>query len=147
MKKNHVGQAVLRGLFLCYLTALLLITVFRPWSGSWQLMGGRLHLTFLKDYVSIFHNSIPVFIYLFVGNIIWFVPFGFYICGILQNPLLRTVWAGFLFSLFIEIMQYVLGTGITETDDLLLNTVGCLIGAMIGAGVQRIIRGRRLSLR
>ncbi len=72
------------------------------------------------------------FTYLFVGNIVWFVPFGMYLqyMGI-SKTLVRTVLYGFLFSLLIETLQYVFGTGFSELDDLVLNTLGAWIGGVI----------------
>lgn len=119
-------------LFVLYLAVLLCITVIRPGSGGYRFMGGSLHLTVLADYVPIFHNSIPWFLYLFVGNIVWFLPFGYYLTRFHLISVCRAVFYGFLFSLFIEIMQYVLGTGISEPDDLILNTLGSLLGSLIG---------------
>ena len=34
-------------------------------------------------------------------------------------------------SLGIELSQYVFGTGVTEIDDIILNTLGCLLGGII----------------
>lgn len=70
-----------------YLITLLMITIFRPWRGSYHFMGGTLNLT-----------------------------------------------------LFIETTQYILGTGISEIDDLILNTFGSLIGWGIGSCILGIVR-------
>ena len=51
-------------------------------------------------------------------------------------PLLRAALWGFLLSLAIETMQYILGSGISELDDLILNTVG----AMLGYGLLRVFQ-------
>ena len=64
-------------------------------------------------------------------NILLFVPYGFAL------PLLwrkfrdgrRTVLAGFLLSLFVELMQ--LFSGHTDVDDLILNTAGSWIGYLL----------------
>lgn len=39
---------------------------------------------------------------------------------------------GLLFSFAIELLQYVFGTGISELDDLILNSLGAWIGAVPG---------------
>lgn len=51
---------------------------------------------------------------------------------------------GLLFSLFIETMQYILGTGISELDDLILNTLGAVIGAWIVGILQGKFRMRNV---
>lgn len=66
-----------------------------------------------------------------VLNVFLFLPFGFAL------PLFwkryrdgrRTLFAGFLLSLFIEGME--LFSGITDVDDLILNTIGAWIGYFI----------------
>ena len=66
-----------------------------------------------------------------VLNILLFVPYGFAL------PLfwkkfrdgVRTVFAGFLLSLFIELMQ--LFSGHTDADDLILNTFGAWLGYLL----------------
>ncbi|MBQ5850139.1 MAG: VanZ family protein, partial [Lachnospiraceae bacterium] len=65
------------------------------------------------------------------GNIIGFIPFGIYIRGVCKWKIITVTFVGFLFSAFIELMQFVLGTGITEIDDLILNTSGVFLGACI----------------
>ena len=72
------------------------------------------------------------FIYLFAGNILCFLPFGAY-CYRLNgsNSVLKSVFYGFLLSAMIETLQFILGTGVSELDDLILNTFGVWIGAKI----------------
>ena len=135
--KTHLSRAA-RVLFWIYMAALLCITVVRPWDGGFHLLGGRINLTVLTGYFSIFRNSVPIFLYLFVGNILWFVPCGFYLVFCEKVALPRAVWLGFLLSLFIEVMQFLLGTGISEIDDLILNTAGCALGGAFA----RLLRGR-----
>ncbi|MEH2929030.1 VanZ family protein [Candidatus Ventrimonas sp. KK005] len=68
--------------------------------------------------------------YLFVGNIVWFIPFGAFWYGIgIRRDMRRILLLGFLFSLTIETLQFVFGTGVTELDDLILNTFGVWVGA------------------
>lgn len=60
----------------------------------------------------------------------WFVPFGVYLQYKKRaDSILRISAYGFLFSLMIETLQYVFGTGYSELDDLILNTLGAGLGA------------------
>lgn len=98
---------------------------------------GRLILTLFEGYIDLIRRGDWfAFTYLFVGNIVWFVPFGMYLqyMGI-SKKLVRTAFYGFLFSLLIEALQYVFGTGFSELDDLVLNT----LGAWLGGGVVRLM--------
>lgn len=49
---------------------------------------------------------------------------------------------GFLLSLGIEISQYIFGTGVTEVEDLILNTLGTALGYLLW-NLFRLWRRRR----
>ena len=122
-------------LFLLYLAALLTITVVRPWRAGYRFLGGSFNTKLLVGYLPILRTSPPYFLYLFGGNIAWFVPLGFWPVFVKRRPIARVVLYGFLLSLFIETMQFVLGTGVSEIDDLLLNTLGSAVGGLAASYV------------
>ena len=133
------GRQFITLLFWIYVIVLLRITVFRDdFSLSHIMTNGTLNLELFSAYIPFLRGGfIWLFIYLFVGNIVWFIPLGVYL--VWKNPghtVWRAVLIGFLTSLAIEISQYVFGVGVTEVDDLVLNTFGTLIGA----GLMRIIQ-------
>lgn len=70
-------------------------------------------------------------------NLAVFVPFGFLIYGYMkkgleiEHALRRTIAAGFLLSLTIEIAQYFLPMRSSGTTNLIANTAGALIGALL----------------
>ncbi len=65
-------------------------------------------------------------------NILLFIPVGFLACVDKSRPsIIAAVGLGMLLSFGVELLQYMLGTGILNIDDLLLNFVGVLIGAII----------------
>jgi glycopeptide antibiotics resistance protein len=131
---------IIKNSFGTYIAILLLITVIRPWNMDYHFMGGHLNLTLLSDYRYVLHDGATRFIYLFFGNIIWFVPFGYYIVAYKRKSLLTAILIGFALSLVIEITQFVLGSGVSEIDDIILNTFGCFIGG-ITAGKKRVNTG------
>ena len=132
MKKFHKMTATV--LCLLYLAVVLRITVFRSSFTLQNLcQNGQVILTLFEGYIDLIRRGDWFsFTYLFVGNIVWFVPFGMYLqyMGI-SKRLLRTALYGFLFSLLIETMQFVFGTGFSELDDLVLNTIGAWIGGAV----------------
>lgn len=121
-------------LFLFYLAVVMRITVFRSSFTIHNLCrNGKIILTLFEGYIDLVRRGDWfAFTYLFVGNIVWFVPFGMYLqyMGI-SKTLMHTALYGFLFSLLIETLQYVFGTGFSELDDLVLNTLGAWIGGVI----------------
>lgn len=65
-----------------------------------------------------------------IENIIMFLPIGFFAQSITQR-IKRTVMGGFGFSLCIELMQFVTQRGCLEIDDLIHNTLGTYLGAIL----------------
>ena len=72
-------------------------------------------------------------------NYILFIPLGLllYLCSG-EKFGLRVVIAGILLSVSIEIVQLVFLIGLFEFDDMIGNTVGCLIGAVIGKATREL---------
>lgn len=65
-----------------------------------------------------------------VGNVVAFMPFGFIVPEVWNrfNHWYTITLQGFLFSLCIEVIQLVSKVGSFDVDDLLLNTIGTLLG-------------------
>lgn len=61
------------------------------------------------------------------GNIALFIPVGFVAY---RGSIVRALAAGTLFSLGIETAQYLGGWGYSDTDDVICNTAGALLGAV-----------------
>ena len=118
-------------LFLLYLAVVLRITAFRRGFGTYALFGGRLNLTVFAGYLPLLRaHRWGTFVYLFFGNIGWFVPFGFFLRR-RGRSLPQTLLLGLAFSLMIETLQFVFATGVSELDDLILNTAGAGIGWLV----------------
>lgn len=64
------------------------------------------------------------------GNIALFIPFGFMIPLLWNITIRKTILYGFLASCSIEILQLPFIRG-TDIDDVLLNTVGIVVGCLI----------------
>ncbi len=80
------------------------------------------------------------------GNILCFVPFGFFMPMVfkrLKNGIVITIMT-FLFSLSVEIIQLVFKIGSFDVDDILLNTLGGIIG-YIGYFISKIIYKQMVS--
>ena len=143
MKRSTKG--ILWIVFLLYLGVLLKITVFRSSFGSYPLCShGQIELIPFVGLIQIFHNSVRVFLYLFVGNLIWFVPLGV-LLPLLTGARRSTILWGFLLSLYIEVSQYIFGTGVSEVEDLILNTAGTAIGYGLFRLLRKVWRRRKKS--
>ncbi len=84
-----------------------------------------------ETYNEVFVNGyINYFLINFLGNIILFIPIGFFIPLLWNVSNKKVILIGFCSSLFIEICQLFLTRG-TDIDDVILNTTGVLIGLFL----------------
>ena len=117
-----------RPLLAAYILFILMETVLGRESGV-----GRVELLPFWSYS---HPELRMEIVL---NYILFIPLGvlLYLCfG--EKPGLRVVIAGFLLSALIELIQLTFKIGVFEFDDMIGNTIGCLIGAVIGKATREL---------
>ncbi|MVO72976.1 hypothetical protein GOD95_16155, partial [Paeniclostridium sordellii] len=85
-----------------------------------------------KVVISLYKNySFGYFLYQTLGNILLFVPFGFFTYSKSGFDLNKTIVTCFLSSLFIEFVQGFIPYRFCEIDDLWLNTLGGFIGGVI----------------
>ncbi len=67
-----------------------------------------------------------------LGNIIIFIPLGLLLPVILKRKSSRDIFlGGFLLSASIETVQFIFGLGNTDINDLILNTLGTIIGYLL----------------
>ena len=67
-----------------------------------------------------------------VGNVLIFVPFGFFMpMASRYRSFLTTAFYGFGISLCVEIFQLLTRVGSFDVDDLLLNTIGGIVGYIL----------------
>lgn len=58
-----------------------------------------------------------------------------------QGAWLITLAVGMGISLSIEAMQYIFHRGFAETDDVMHNTLGCVLGYMLVKGSRSMVKG------
>ncbi|MBD8069577.1 VanZ family protein [Bacillus sp. PS06] len=138
-----VFLSIALSLYLIILTKLVLIK-YIPLSAVIN------HLTFSFDFDDYYwnsHNFIPfktITYYLFLandinfnirvenltGNVIGFVPFGFLLPLLFRNfrSLKNVTFATFCLSLLFEVLQLIFRFGSFDIDDLILNTLGGMLG-------------------
>ena len=66
-----------------------------------------------------------------MGNIVIFIPMGFFVAWLCNKKLLKTLLCCIIMLLFIEIMQLIFMIGFFDIDDLILNLIGCVIGYLV----------------
>ena len=83
-----------------------------------------------------------------IGNVTMFIPVGLAwpFCFKKLDAISKAVLAGGGLTLFIEITQLPFYSRCSDIDDLIMNTTGVLIGAVIYFGIKRLmIRKKRVS--
>ncbi len=125
----------------CYLTALIQITVIRDY-GSFFDLSDNIYSADYIQYIPFatmkraFNYSVWEFVYHVVGNIAWFLPFG--VLYAKSNKLLKVTICGFGLSLGIELLQLVFNTGVSDVDDVITNTLGAVIGYILYVAYKKI---------
>lgn len=132
MKKSSFKYII----FVIYIFVVLKLTIFRETTLSER----EVNLTLFQDLINVYKTRTTwQFIRLFVGNIVWFVPWGFLIPMIYKNNKFFVFLSGFAFSLAIEILQFALKKGLFEIDDLILNTIGAILGYSLYLCTRKIM--------
>lgn len=139
--------------FVFYLLALYQITAFRLGGLGWNLENMLARRTRVNDepLVLIWDWTVKgVWWHLFynvVGNCIWFIPLGVMLPAIYREfrkkPLL-VIFVGMAVSSSIEILQYILCTGVTDIDDVLFNTIGTAMGYWVWLFLEKQRNKKRL---
>jgi glycopeptide antibiotics resistance protein len=128
---NYRHEAALF-IFIIFIIGLASITVFPKSSAT--LSNGK-HVTnlipfkvFKETYINTFKYHIMSSLTVFIGNIVMFMPFGFFPALLWKGfSLKKTFLLGCASSLFIELCQLLLPRN-TDVDDLWLNTLGAVLG-------------------
>lgn len=73
-----------------------------------------------------------------VMNVVIFIPIGFFIGYVSRLKWSKVLLIGLCISVTIESLQFLLKRGFSELDDVIHNTLGCLIGVVMLAVIKRI---------
>lgn len=133
-KQKIKKTRMVHSIFIVYMVILFRITVFRSsfkWDGLF--LHGTVNLIPFVDLCNLMKQGRwETAVYLFFGNLIWFIPLGVFLeYRKITCSLFRIGIYGFCLSLVIEICQFVFGTGVTDVEDLILNTLGTIGGALL----------------
>lgn len=143
-KFGGIIQWIAWGLFLVYVTYALNLLVF----GSLYRAHER-----VRHYNLIPFNTIDLYLYAFnklnfiiifnnlLGNVLVFMPLGFFLP--MFFPKLRNlIWltfVSFLCTLSVEITQFIFQVGSFDVDDIILNTLGGMMGYIVFLSVANFV--------
>lgn len=139
-------------LFVLYIVFLLYFLIFSDWYGRTGVGEEyRYNLILFKEIRRFIAyremlGSFAVFTNLF-GNILIFLPYGFFISMASRSRgFFMTLFYSFGLSLCVEVFQLLARVGSFDVDDLLLNTVGGILGYVLFVicnGIRRNYYGNR----
>ena len=79
-----------------------------------------------------------------------FIPLGYILpeaFNCFAEKLWKVISAGCMFSVIIEVGQYILHVGLCELDDVFNNTLGCFMGLLIWGIISRVCGRKRIMHR
>lgn len=144
-KLKFLIKKSLLGVFAIYIGILLFVLVFKFPTGlvrnaivNW-MNGGEFYrmqpqLVPFKTIINYIGHVEAVHDWFFKNlacNIIMFVPYGFLLPFVLKNKTkraVRVIISGIVISVSIEAFQYITALGLCDIDDVILNTIGVLLG-------------------
>ena len=135
-KKKKIGIWIA---FLIYLLVLCYVLFFGGMFGRTEHSGEyRYNLTLFQEIGRYYGIGIRfgrwwLFILNVIGNIVVFVPFGIFVPILFQRckNIILTLLLALQMSLTVELIQLVTQVGSFDVDDILLNTLGGLLGYLI----------------
>ena len=138
-KKNNkfnIKREIILFVFVLFLVGLASQTIIPKFDSNMNIIKSKIRLNLIPfkiiyDSIIEFKNgNIYYLIISLIGNIVMFIPVGLFIKILWNKDDKKVIFIGFLISLFIEITQIFTGRE-TDIDDLILNTIGTIIGIII----------------
>lgn len=114
------------------------LATLTPRGGAWS--PGSVHLVpfhTVRNYLSGYDSAQTIMLYV-VGNVVMFLPFGLFVQLALRRWVALTIVLGVLASVTVEVLQLPIWSRSSDIDDVILNTVGAVVGATLAAGVLRL---------
>jgi VanZ family protein len=84
------------------------------------------------------YDSLQTMLLYVVGNVLLFVPLGLFLQLALRRPVALTIALGLLASATVEVLQLQIWSRSSDVDDVMLNTLGAVAGAVLAAVVLRL---------
>ena len=138
--------------FIAYLFVLFYMLFFAEAFGrTGHVEEYRYNLTLFREIKRFYHYGQSHSWYLFlinvVGNVVVFIPFGMFLPRLFTRcrNILLTMLLSLEFSLAIEITQLLSRVGRFDVDDLLLNTIGGIMGCILFFILFGMGKGRNLG--
>lgn len=147
-KRERIKSVFLYGVFICYLFFLIKMLLLSRTSHSGPRSINLIPFYSIAEYISGNTDNLKRFAFSnLVGNIILFIPLGMYLPFFKKDKrVITNLLLIFIVSLFVEIIQGLLGIGASDIDDIILNCLGGLFG-ILGYKFLLLITGNEKKAR
>ena len=127
-----INKAIVVVMLVTYITAVLFFTLL----GRRTLEYYRFGPDVVSYYTALFGGSNDVDITELLLNILMFIPIGLLACLVFKRyRVFCSVCIGLCVSVFIELFQFLLRSGYVSATDVIHNTLGTLLGALLGLAI------------
>ncbi len=140
-KQERIKSVFLYGVFICYILMLVKIlflsraSLFELFDSERTLFRSVNLIPFnsISEYISGGTANLKAFAFSnVIGNIIIFIPLGVYILLFKSDKrMYPTLFFIFIVSLFVEMIQWLFGIGVSDIDDIILNCFGGWLGVIL----------------
>lgn len=153
-KKVDIKQVTLYSLFYIYIMLVFGVTLFPIQNYPLEYPPEQNFIPTNTIKMLIVHLPTTIAIKQILGNIVMFMPFGYLLPFFKKNkPFVNCVVFALAFSVFIELLQFVLGATFVgsqyrsvDIDDVILNFIGAIIGYIIFIITPKFIKQPYLEL-
>ena len=138
VNRKKAGRYIAWLLFFEYVFLVLGMTVFYRHTGTKAVVYSP-----FWSYVSVWRDGDMAVLHEIILNVLLFVPIGF-LWGLQSSKRpkkwqrLSTIILGVSLSAVIELLQYCFKKGCVEVDDVIHNTLGCLVGFVLWRGCAKL---------
>ena len=150
-KREKILRKIMQVIFVVYILLLMRFILFKyaPLTSLWDaffLRKREYNIIPLKATYQMIRGLSPLrLVENIAGNIILFVPFGILLPLAFRVERLTIVY-GFAESVFVEIIHLAFAMGAADIDDVILNTLGAVIGYIAYRIINRCIKNREKML-
>lgn len=143
MKENYGSKKVTSVLFFVYLIALAWILLFKLGVKFSYMENRQINLFPFENLIK--YGQIDLIET--IMNVVIFIPMGIYSGILFKNwNLGKKILFCFLFSFFVEGIQYIFKFGSFDISDIITNTLGGIIGLLIFIVIEKIFKNRAQKL-
>lgn len=145
MESNELNKkdAIMYALFVIYIIVLFKITIFRYPNMIYNFLDGysygarnlntNIFETIDRYFTFMSNGGFLIGLSNLLGNVILFIPLGFMVPVLFpkMDNIIKIVLLAIVLSCSIEVFQYIFSIGATDVDDVILNTIGAIVGYLI----------------